>query len=123
MKSIITPYARIGLFYITQLKSLLSEILVKDMHIKALQEKLSESGGSYFPRKHKYALDSFDETAWREKSRKEVSKQKESGWEVFEQWSKVGEVEIEDWDAVVAGLGQWSQDASYKVFLLWIILI
>jgi hypothetical protein len=71
---------------------------------------LSDLGGSYFPRKHKDALDTFDEEKWRMDQRKQVSKDKESGWEVFQRWRDLREDGILDWEAVVSGLGEWNHD-------------
>ena len=92
------------------MKSLLSIINEKDTHIKALEEKLQDLGGSYFPRKYKDALESFDEEKWRDEQRKLVARGKESGWEVFERWGELGEEEVGDWEAVVEGLGSWDQN-------------
>jgi len=108
IKDIITPLSRTALFYNSLFKSLLSIIQEKDNHIKALQEKLSDLGGSYFPRKHKHALDTFDEEKWRIDQRKQVSKE-ESGWDVFQRWRELGEDGILDWEAVVSGLGKWTR--------------
>ena len=123
-KAIIGLFARTGLFYHSTTKSLLSVINEKDVHIKALQEKLSDLGGSYFPRKHRDALDSFNEDKWRDERRKQVSLGKESAWEVFERWGELGEDEVMDWEAVVAGLGMSSpEDVDVTVCLRMMLLL
>jgi hypothetical protein len=40
--------------------------------------------------------------------RNEVSKEEESGWDIFQRWRELGEDGILDWEAVVSGLGKWS---------------
>jgi len=101
------PFARIGLYYHAQTKQLSSTIAQKDVHIRALQEKLKDLGGSYFPRKHRDALQEFDVEGWVEAERKMAKEGKESGWEVFERWGKLGDQEGADWEAVACGLGTW----------------
>ena len=105
------------------MKSLLSIINEKDSHIKALQEKLQDSGGSYFPRKHKNTLESFDEENWRDEQRKIVARANESGWEVFERWGELGEEEVRDWEAVVKGLGTWGRNEQVFYHVLKILII
>ena len=111
IKDVISPLARTGLFYYSCTKSLIGVINEKDIHIQALQEKLQDSGGSYFPRKHKDALESFDEDKWRDGGRKESMEGRESGLEVFERWE---EADPKDWEACVAGLGNWNRDTEEK---------
>lgn len=98
-------------------------ITEKDTHIKALQEKLKDLGGSYFPRKHKDALESFDEDKWRDEQRKLVARGKESGWEVFERWGELGEDEVCDWEAVVEGLGSWRQNEQVFYHILKVLIV
>lgn len=101
-----------GLFYYSAMKSLITMIKEKDLHINALHEKLSDLGGSYYPRKHKDALASFNVEKWREEQRRWASEREERGWEVFQRWGALGDEEIKDWDAVVTGLGQWRPDTN-----------
>jgi hypothetical protein len=110
MREIFSPLARMGLFYYSAMKSLIAKIKEKDLHINALHEKLSDLGGSYYPRKHKDSLGSFDVEKWREEQRNRASEGAECGWEVFGRWSEFEEDELKDWEAVVTGLGQWSRD-------------
>jgi hypothetical protein len=102
------------------MKSLISVIQEKDCHIKALQEKLSDLGGSYFPRKHKDALDSFNEENWRDVQRKLIRNAgEETGLQVFQRWGKLGEEERMDWEAAVQGLGKWSRDDEVFPFRIY----
>jgi hypothetical protein len=123
LKTIITPLSRTTLFYNSTMKSLLSIIAEKDAHIKALQEKLQDLGGCYFPRKHKHTLESFEEEKWRDEQRKLVARGKESGWEVFERWREMGEDEVCDWEAVVEGLGSWTRDEQVLTHILKILIV
>ena len=84
--------------------SLVALIREKDGHIQALQEKLHDIGGSYFPRKHKDALEEFELEKWREEKRKEGGKGG-TGWEVFERWEELGVEGVKDWEEVVGNLG------------------
>ena len=105
---IVTPLARMGLYYHSLSTHLVSTIHAKDTHIKALQEKLHDLGGSYFPRKHKAALEEFDGDKWRRGERNAAREGPESGCEVFQRWGQLGEEEALDWEAVVSGLGIWT---------------
>ena len=115
MSSIISPLARTGLYYHSLVMGLYDVIRQKDTHIVALQDKLKDLGGAYFPRKYKDALDQFDGTKWRVEQRQVISEEGESAMGVFERWEQVGEEERLDWEAVVKGLGEWSQSTSQKV--------
>jgi len=110
LADILTPLARTGLYYHSLTQHLLDVIAQKDVHIHALQEKLKDLGGTYFPRKHKDALDEFAADTWKEGERKVVRKGEESGWEVFERWGQLGEEEGKDWEAVVSGLVTWQEE-------------
>jgi hypothetical protein len=111
--SFISPLARTGLFSYSLVRGLLDIIAEKDGHIVALQEKLKDLGGGYYPRKHRDALERFDEGKWREERRRGMGR--ETGWRVFEQWGEVGEEERKDWEVIAAGLTGW-KDESDKVF-------
>ena len=107
MSSILVTLARTGLYYQSLVTSLTKIIGQKDTHISALQEKLSDLGGSYFPRKYKGALESWDADQWREDQRKRVREEEMSGLAVFDAWREVEEDVNLDWEAVVAGLREW----------------
>jgi hypothetical protein len=107
LSDIVTPLARTGLYYHSLSTHLLSIISQKDVHIQSLQEKLKDLGGTYFPRKHKDALEEFNVDKWWEGERKVAREGEESGWEVFERWGLLGVEEGKDWEAVVSGLGGW----------------
>jgi hypothetical protein len=104
-----TPLARTGLFYLSLATSLLDVIKEKDTHIRALQEKLDDLGGSYFPRKGRNALEEFDVEKWRDKQRKAAHDGKESGRNVFRRWGELEEDAAKDWEAVAFGLGEWNE--------------
>jgi len=89
---------------VSLLPQLIDTIGLKDHHIRALQEKLGDLGGGYFPRKGKDALGAFDAAAWRKGQREGVAGEKETWGEVFEWWGGVGEEERRDWEVVVGGL-------------------
>ena len=111
IKSIILPLARMGLFYHDAMDSLLSIIQKKDVHLVALQEKLKDLGGSYFPRKYRGLLDSFEVEKWRDELRDGVKgEQRVSGWEVFRRWGEVDEDGRMDWEAGIQALGGWSAE-------------
>jgi hypothetical protein len=94
-----------GLYYHSTMESLLSIISEKDIHLKALQEKLSDFDGSYFPRKYKTALETFEPEKWREQQRKLASDAKETVWEMFKRWGTLDEEVWSDWESVVNGIG------------------
>jgi hypothetical protein len=89
--------------------ALLSIIEKKDMHITALQEKLKDSGGSYFPRKHKTLLNSFEADEWRDELREGAKGDRVTGLEVFKRLGEFGEEGKGDWEVNVAALGLWAE--------------
>lgn len=79
---------------------------MKDTHLSALQERLKDLGGSYFPRKGRDLLEGFDGDTWRREQRTVVQQEEESSMGVFERWGQMGEEEAMDWEAVAGGLVQ-----------------
>lgn len=106
--TVVTPLARMGLFYLSLSTTLFDVIREKDTHIAALREKLSELGGSYFPRKGKGALEGFEVEKWKDEQRKAVHEEKETGLNVFKRWGELEEDVTKDWEAVTWGLSNWS---------------
>ena len=110
-KSIILPLARMGLYYYDAMNSLLSIIEKKDVHLEALQEKLKDLGGSYFPRKYRGLLDFFEVEKWRDELREGVRGEgKLSGWQLFRRWGEVDEEGRLDWEAGIQALGGWTEE-------------
>jgi len=100
-----------GLYYYDAMNSLLSIIEKKDVHLAALQEKLKDLGGSYFPRKYRGLLDSFEAERWRDGLREGVKGEgKLSGWQLFRRWGEVDEEGRMDWEAGMQALGGWAEE-------------
>ena len=107
LHSILLPLSSIGLYYQSLVTSLCDVIQRKDTHISTLQEKLKDSGGQYFPRKYKDALEEFDQDKWRDEQRNGI-RQGQGRMDIggFERWEEVGQEEKLDWEAVVNVLGE-----------------
>jgi len=105
---LLTVLARTGLYYHSLVTNILNLTAQKDAHIKVLQEKLSDLGGVYHPRKYKSALEEFKAEEWREKQRGVLDKM--NGREVFEKWRDVDEDAVLDWMAVAKTLYGWNED-------------
>jgi hypothetical protein len=110
IKSLVIPMARMGVFYHDAMSALLAIIEKKDVHITALQEKLKDSGGNYFPRKHKVLLDPFEADKWMDELRNGAKGDRVTGLELFKRWGEFGEEGKMDWEVSVEALGVWAEE-------------
>jgi hypothetical protein len=113
MTPVLCTLARTALFYESLVVRLSTIVNQKDTHLAALQEKLKDLGGSYFPRKNKAALEQFDIDAWREEQRKRVDDEQTSGRGIFEAWADIDDATILDWQALAKGIHGWDGELVY----------